>query len=95
MEEDGFNLTLANHAGEVLDYVSGLQWSESFSDVTIKCLDGSVRSHCAIISSMSPFLHRLLAHEDDPVIHLPDVPIEEVKCLLSLLYSGSVNLYKQ
>lgn len=79
---------------DLVDYVSRLQWSDTFSDIVIHCQDGQIKSHCVVLCRMSPFLQRLLSGIDEPQLHLPDVPLDDMKILLSLLYTGVANVYK-
>lgn len=90
-----YKLNLPNHAEEMLDYIANLQWNGKFSDLTIHCSNGKLKSHCAILSAMSPFLQNVLKSVPDPELFLPQVPLEDVKSLLCLLYSGSANMYKK
>ena len=63
--------------------------SGSFSDLTFKCLDGSVAAHRAVFGPLSPMLLTLLSSSDEhPLILLPDFDEEDVQFLLSILYTG-------
>ena len=89
-------LKLLNHAEQVTEYLAALQYSHVFSDLIVHCSNGKVKTHCAILSCMSPFLEKLLLdHQitDEPVnLFLPDVAMDDIKGLLSLLYTGISNV---
>ena len=87
------------HGYEFTDYISGLIFSSRFSDVIIHCKNNQrVKCHRVILAGVSPFLKEILNNkqEDDIVeIILPDIPVEDVKGLLSLLYTGKSNIYER
>ena len=94
---DNTTLKLLDHGDQVAEYFASLQYSHKFSDIIVHCSNGKIKSHCAILSYMSPFMEKLLFdHMDqDPVLLLPDVTIDDFKGLLTLLYTGSSNVYKR
>lgn len=61
----------------------------SFSDLKFECYDGSVLAHRAVFGPFCPALFNLLSSDDQyPTIVLPDFDVEDVKCLLKILYTG-------
>ena len=89
-------LKLINHAEEVTEYLTNLQWNHKFSDITVHCSNGKkIKSHCAILSCMSSFLKKLLSSLEEPVLLLPDVRLHHFKGLLCLLYTGVSNVFKR
>ena len=83
----------AKHENLLCAYIASLQWSSKHSDLTIQCSDGQmITSHCSILSSTSPFLKTVLLESDEPHLILPDVCLDDMKALLSLLHSGTVNV---
>ena len=90
-----FNLTQVSHAEEITEYVSSLVYNSKLSDLTIHCFNGKVKCHKVILGGMSPFLRYLFSQEDDVDLFMHEVSIENMKGLLSLLYTGNANLYKK
>ena len=78
----------AKHENLLSAYIASLKWSSKHSDLTIQCSDGQITSHCSILSSTSPFLRTVLLESDEPYLLLPDVYLDDMKTLLSLLHSG-------
>lgn len=94
------NSSNTQQAGDdFIQYISDLPWSHEFSDLIIHCSDGKIKAHCAIICCMSPILRRILMQNiienEESYLHLPDIPMNDVKSLLSLLYTGNANVYQK
>ena len=83
--------TPSNHFQDIADFVAGMVFSSKLSDVTIYCENGKVKSH-KLVLGMSSFLKELFLEEDQVDVLLPDVPVEDVKGLLSLIYTGCANI---
>ena len=89
-----YNLTHASHAEDLTDFITGLVFNSKLSDLTIHCYNGKVKCH-KVIFAMSPFLKELLSQEDDSNLFMHEIPIRDMKGLLSLLYTGSANIYEK
>ena len=83
---------------DFFQYISDLQWTQSFSDLTIQCADGKIKTHCIILGCLSPFLKKLFiensSNGEEAYLCLPDITVEDMKSLLSLLYTGTANVLK-
>ena len=67
----------------------------SFSDLKFQCINGSVLAHRAVFGPVCPVLLNLLSSDDQlPTIFLPDYDVEDVKCLLRILYTGEATSSK-
>ena len=66
-----------------------------------QCQNGAINTHRIVLASISPFFKYILEEEngagsdESPSIHLPDVKKEDMVFLLSMLYNGSLNMYKR
>ena len=67
----------------------------------LQCKNGSISTHRLVLASISPFVKEILENgdpfgsDDIPTIFLPDIQKEEMMFLLSILYNGSLNMYKR
>ena len=58
-------------------------------------------THRLVLASISPFVKEILEEKDEinsdeaPSILLPDIKKEDMIFLLSILYNGSLNMYKR
>ena len=98
IEEPVFPSKQRVHTNEFTDYISGLVFSSRFSDVIIHCKNNQrVKCHRVILAGVSPFLKEILSTQEEDVVEiiLPEIPIEDVKGLLSLLYTGKANIYEK
>ncbi|XP_034239005.1 protein tramtrack, beta isoform-like [Thrips palmi] len=81
------------HCLGVLSYLRQLLSSESFVDVTLCCLGGSLRAHRVLLSACSPYLQKLLLEHpssEHTTIILADVHREDMRALLQFMYTGGV-----
>ena len=66
--------------------------SSHLTDLVLLCTgpDGliPISVHAAVLSSQSFLLRELLLSSTDPVLVLPEVELNTVRCLLDLLYTG-------
>jgi len=81
---------VASEAGECLE--KGL-----YTDLEIRCAEGEVlRAHSLVLAAVSPYLRRLLSStilsqtEQLDCLHLPMVDGKEMKALLEVIYTGSI-----
>ena len=90
-EDHDHDWTTSNHFQDIANFVSGMVFSSKLSDVTIYCQNGKVKSH-KLVLGMSSFLKEIFLEEDQVDVILPEVPVEDVKGLLSLIYTGCANI---
>jgi len=94
MMEEKEAILSTSQDNELTAYISSIQWSHLHSDLTIQCFNGKINSHCSILSTTTPFLKEILLEMDEPFLVLPDVSLQTMKTLLTLLHNGTVNVPK-
>lgn len=67
----------------------------AFSDLRLACSDGTVLAHRAVLGPACPLLMSLLTSDDGfTTVLIPDYEVEDVKCLLNILYAGEATCSK-
>lgn len=67
----------------------------SFSDLRLVCSNGAIIAHRAVLGPASPLLLSFFSSDDQlPTVMIPDYGVEDIKCLLNILYTGEATCSK-
>lgn len=67
---------------------------EQLTDVTIYCKDGSIKAHKLILSTSSPYFHKIFTEntKDHPILFLHGVSFQTLHDMVELIYKGNVEV---
>lgn len=67
---------------------------EELTDVTIYCKDGSIKAHKLILSTSSPYFHKIFTEntKDHPILFFHGVSFQTLHDLVELIYKGNVEV---
>eukprot|EP00092_Neocalanus_flemingeri_P002586 GFUD01002768.1.p1 GENE.GFUD01002768.1~~GFUD01002768.1.p1 ORF type:complete len:359 (+),score=68.24 GFUD01002768.1:61-1077(+) len=87
---DVFSVNWPNHERDRTVAVKDMLAKGSFVDVTLACDDDQLEAHKVILSSASPFFHKILQRNphSHPLLYLRGSLKKDVSALLNLIYSG-------
>ena len=99
-------LNLPEHSAILAERLGQLHQRQS-SDIRLVLSDGHLLADSIVLAGVSPFLKQVLqealeggpgegwVRDEFPVIFLPDISRQQMKVLLSLLYTGTTRLYQR
>ena len=86
------------HSGTFTGMLQELHHGRAYTDVSLVCDGGVVRAHRAVLSLCSPYLATILvtcAENDDAPLLLPEIPVQDIRYLISFIYKGQVDVPQQ
>ena len=89
INDEAFKFISKKPSENILQYLSSC--SESSTDVTIYCSDGTVAAHKLVLASLSKMLFKVFKcqdHEEDTSILLPDFTVAHITAYFSGLFLG-------
>lgn len=99
--DNGTRLSVVWRASEFVSAVTGALWSlrgaDLLTDVTLSCVDGSVRAHRVLLAACSPYLRNLFKDNpcQHPVLIFRDISHVDLAALLHFMYHGEVSVPQQ
>merc|ERR1712133_171885 len=89
-----FHLKWSSHLPNMGKVFASLYQSEGLSDVSLCCVDGSIKAHKLLLSTCSDYFLDLFleCHTKRTVVMLPGVKLSDLKVLLSFIYTGEVRV---
>ena len=92
--QDFINIKWEDHAKSFIDEISNGMEQDILKDVTLACAEGKcLRAHGLILSIYSEYFHDFLSKctTPEPTVLLPDIEIQDLKTLISFMYTGKVD----
>ncbi|TRY77230.1 hypothetical protein TCAL_14760 [Tigriopus californicus] len=92
-----YHLKWSSHIPNLETVFTTLLESESLSDVTLVCSDGSIKSHRLLLASCSNYFLRVFLETPTkkPMIVVPEITTETMKHLLAFIYTGEVRVVEE
>lgn len=92
MDNKALNISWPEHQKNVLGFFHNLYENSKLVDVTLTCLEGSIRAHKTILSTCSPFFQRIIEENPckHPVLILRGTTLKEMKRILDFMYTGII-----
>lgn len=89
-----FDLNWSDHIQNMSGLFHNLYENNKLVDVTLSCLEGSLRAHKMILSICSPFFQRILEENPckHPVLILQKTSLRDLKQLLDFMYTGKISV---
>ena len=98
MDQDSkYHLSFSNFESSTSTEFQNLFTNSDFTDVTLACGDdGQIQAHKVILSSMSPFFHKILSNNPHPhpLIFLKGIRQNELKKIINFIYKGETEVDK-
>ena len=92
--QDFININWDDHAKSFISEMSNDAEQDTLKDVTLACANGDcIRAHRLILSIYSEYFQNFLANctTSEPTILLPEIELQDLKTLISFMYTGKVN----
>ncbi|XP_077285852.1 uncharacterized protein LOC143911023 [Arctopsyche grandis] len=99
--DNGTRLSVVWRASEFVRAVTSALWSlrgaDLLTDVTLSCVDGSVRAHRVLLAACSPYLRNLFKDNpcQHPILIFRDISHVDLAALLHFMYHGEVSVPQQ
>lgn len=92
MDSKTLNISWPEHQKNVLGLFNQLYQTSKLVDVTLTCLEGSIKAHKIILSTCSPFFQRIIEENPckHPIIILRGSTFKDIKRILDFMYTGSI-----
>lgn len=96
MDSKTLKFSYPEHQENVLKLFYNLYEKNKLVDVTLACLEGSIKTHKIILSTCSPFFQKVLEENPckHPVLILRGTSLKDLKIILDFIYTGSLQIHE-
>ncbi|XP_053201718.1 protein tramtrack, beta isoform-like [Panonychus citri] len=94
MSAQAFCLRRNNHSSDMSEHFERMFKEEAMVDVTLSCVDGSIRAHKMVLSACSSYFknifNKFVNPYQYPVVIMKDIPFADLRAIVEFIYRGEV-----